>query len=510
MLSPQAWADGYVVDVDYTAGFYRELTPALLRFVTVLGGVQSVELDRPFTYVELGCGQGYSTTLLAAANPLGNFFGVDFNPTHVLNARRLAQEAQVGNVTFLEKSFAELLEVELPEADIITLHGVYSWINDENRGHILELIRRRLKPGGLAYISYNCLPGMAQAAPLQRLLRDQAERLGGAFHERVARALEFAGRLDAAGADYFRLSPLARGRLQSLARQDPRYVAHEYFNGNWSLFYHADVAAQVAAAKLTFVGSAALADNFDQLVLGPAMQQIVAEMGERVAAETLKDYARNQSFRRDVFSRGAPRCDGTELERRLGHTRFALARPRRGCRMSITTPAGEIAMHEAVYGPLLDALARGPLTFDQLAGMDEVAQGDRGRARQAVFAMAALGNILPALPAAGEEARSSAAARFNHASLARALSTPGPVALASPVLGSGIGLSPIDRILLDAPKSGDTLAWLRQRMRLGGHKLTRDGRPVESNDEVRAMLEERIGHFQRETQPWLRQLGIAA
>jgi hypothetical protein len=55
-MQEQSWADGYVVDVDYTHGFYRELTPALLRFVTLLGGVHAVDPREPFVYYELGCG----------------------------------------------------------------------------------------------------------------------------------------------------------------------------------------------------------------------------------------------------------------------------------------------------------------------------------------------------------------------------------------------------------------------------------------------------------------------
>ena len=164
-MQDQSWADGYVVDVGYTHGFYPELTPALLRFAALLGEVQAPDFDRPFTYYELGCGNGNSTTVLAAANPAGRFVGVDFNPAHIHNARKLAQQGGVENVEFLEKSFAGLAGMDLAEADCIALHGVWSWVGTENRRHITEFIRRRLKPGGIAYFSYNCLPGLSQVMP---------------------------------------------------------------------------------------------------------------------------------------------------------------------------------------------------------------------------------------------------------------------------------------------------------------------------------------------------------
>src|SRR5690606_8776735 len=249
-MTEPIWADGYVVDIDYTDGYYRELAPELLRFVALLGGVQRLEPQEGFNYCELGCGNGRSLVLHAAADPRGRFFGVDFNPAHILNARNLAREAGAGNAVFLENSFAELHEVDLPEMDFITLHGVHSWVSVENRQHITAFIRRRLKPGGLIFISYNCLPGLAALQPLQRLLMSQAARGSGPLGGRIRAALDFANRLDQAGASYFRLNPVVKSRLDSLGKQSTGYLAHEYFNANWQPSYHADVCAEMAEAKI--------------------------------------------------------------------------------------------------------------------------------------------------------------------------------------------------------------------------------------------------------------------
>lgn len=507
-MPEQPWAEGYVVDIGYTHGFYGELAPSLLRFVTLLGGLQSVDADRPFTYYDLGCGNGYTTALLAAANPQGSFIGVDFNPMHVHNAQKRAEEGGVGNVRFLEKSFAELLATELPDAEIIALHGVYSWVNDENRRHIVEFIRRRLKPAGIAYVSYNCLPGLTQVAPLQRLLLAHAGTGGGTLAERIRNALAFAAQLERSEADYFRMNPLAKARLAGFAKRDPQYLAHEYFNASWALHYHADVVRDLAAAKLGYAGSATLIDNFDQLVLKPDLEKLVSGAGDRVMAETIKDFARNQSFRRDVFTRGAPKATPRQLEAMLGQTRFALARPRAACRLSMATAAGEIKLHEEAHAPVLDALARAPMTFDELVQAPATAVFERPRLRQAVFAMAALGNILPALPVEGEGTRRAATDRFNKAVLSRPFASPEPTFLASPVLGSGIPLGFIDRILLSAP--ADPAAAVDHCWRVVrecGHQLTKDDKRIETESEGREYLAARARLFFNEVLPFLRQLG---
>jgi SAM-dependent methyltransferase len=256
-----AWTEGYIAEVEYTTGFYSEMAPALLCFAALLKGVHAPAIDRPFTYFELGCGQGLSANLLAAANPLGRFFANDFNPTHVLNGRALAAEAGIGNVTFLEKSFGELAGVELPEFDFITLHGVYSWISEENRRAVVDFIRRRLRPGGVVYVSYNSLPGWAPMAPLRRLMTEYAMHQPGPMPAKIAAAVDFGAKLKEAGAKYFGANPTVAPRLDRLRGQSPNYLAHEYFNLDWALLYHADVVRDMAGAKLSFVGSANLVDS---------------------------------------------------------------------------------------------------------------------------------------------------------------------------------------------------------------------------------------------------------
>jgi len=501
--------EGYVVDVDYTHGFYRELAPSLLSFVTALRRVQAVDTDRPFTYYELGCGNGHTAALLAAANPHGRFIGVDFNPAHVAYARKLAQDTGVENATFLERSFGELNELDTADAEIIGLHGVYSWVSEENRRHIVEFIRRRLKTGGIVYVSYNCLPGFAQAAPLQRLFVEHAGVDEGELPDRVRRSVQFATLLAGAGAEYFRSSPQAKKLLDRVAGEDLRYVAHEFYGANWSPFFHADVVRELAGAGLAYAGSAALIDNFDQLVLKPDLRPFVADAADRVFAETVRDYAVNRTFRRDVYTRDAPPAGPAEAAAMLGRTRFALARPRALCRLKQRTPAGEVSLEEPSYAPVLDALARAPLTLDELAQAPECASLDREGLRQAVLGMAAFGNILPALPAAGEGARRTAAARFNKGVLSRPVAGPEAVALASPVLGSGVAVSVIDSLLLGGLAEGrDPVDHATQALTAGGLRLLKAGEQVKSADEARNLIAGKARLFFSHVLPHFRQLGM--
>src|SRR4051812_32308778 len=71
------WTAGYVTEIEYTYGYYRELCPGVLRLACLSAGVAPPS-GKALNYLELGYGQGLSLNIHAAANA-GVFWGTDFN-----------------------------------------------------------------------------------------------------------------------------------------------------------------------------------------------------------------------------------------------------------------------------------------------------------------------------------------------------------------------------------------------------------------------------------------------
>ncbi len=162
------WNEGYTSEINYTSGYYSELSPTRIRLALLACGIDH-SIDQSPEYLELGFGQGLSLNINAATNS-GKFSGTDFNPGQVANARELAS-AMGKPIKLFEDSFEELAQRnDLPQFDIIALHGIWSWINNSARAAIIELARKSLKPGGALYISYNVTPGWSPAWPLRILL----------------------------------------------------------------------------------------------------------------------------------------------------------------------------------------------------------------------------------------------------------------------------------------------------------------------------------------------------
>lgn len=102
------WSAGYVADVEYGAGLFREQAPAHLDLVCLLNGLEPPFAGADFSWCELGCGQGITAGVVAAANPHATVHAVDFNPSHITRARAMAAEAGLGNLTFHERSFEKM------------------------------------------------------------------------------------------------------------------------------------------------------------------------------------------------------------------------------------------------------------------------------------------------------------------------------------------------------------------------------------------------------------------
>jgi SAM-dependent methyltransferase len=504
------WSDGYITNIDYTSGFYPGLSPLAQNFALLYRGYAGPQLADGFTYCELGCGRGFSTALLAAANPAGAFWGIDFNPSHISDAEQLKQATSVPNVTFLELSFAESLTADLPKFDFISLHGVWSWIGPDSRRAILDFIYAKLKPGGVVYISYNALPGWSAAAPLRQLLVERLRGQTGATPDTIEAALSFAGRVRDAKAGYFLANPASGKRLDSFASMPKNYLAHEYFNAHWSASYHSEVVAELAAAKLTFAAPGELSEQIDAFLLAPPARELLKEVTDPTARETIRDYFLNTQFRRDLFVRGARQLSEAERHERLLQTRLVLTRPPPQFPFKVSVPVGEVTIDANPAKAIFDALAEGPRMLGDLLKDSAAAGGDRGNtAFKAITVLLAGGAILPALGPEQEEIRRERVARFNQALPARFGSGQQVPALASPVLGTAMAVSSADQMFLAHAAGNETppIGNLVKEMAARHRTFMKDGKPA-SPEETKAELEAALAAFRQERLPIYRRLGI--
>lgn len=487
------WHDG-VIDTGYTHACYPELAPGHLAFALLARGVAPpVAAGQGFAYAELGCGQGLTSTMLAALHGRGRFTAIDLLPRHIDGARTLAASAGLGNVDFQCESFADFARRDGgADLDVIALHGVWTWVDPASRAVLCDIVARRLRPGGALYVSYNCLPGWGPDMPVRALLLDAVERAEGDLSQRIETALRQLQRMAAEGG-YFAQQPSAAALVENLLSKSDGYIAHEYLNQWWAPFTSARVAADLAGAGVEFCASATLLDHLDHWQVAPA--HLPLPPGD----ETLRDVLTCRRFRRDIFVKAPRRLDEAARRAALSDLRFALNVPPADLPRIVAAPGGEQELPRDLYRPLAERLAVGPCRLGDLPG-------DFDSVVEALLVLTGLGLALPS-----QEAGDIAACqRLNRAILAANRDAPLLRQLAAPAWGGAMVVDLVDRLFLLAEAEGadgPTLAWSILSAR--GKRLRRGGRWLEGDAENLGELQRLHGEFLAERRPLLVGAGIA-
>jgi SAM-dependent methyltransferase len=397
----------------------------------------------------LGCGQGYTTNVLAASNPHIQFYANDFNPSHITGARDLANSAQLQNVHFSDGGFSEFLKrTDLPDFDYIVLHGIYSWVSTEARRDIVQFIRTKLKPGGIVYISYNCMPGWAPLLPLRRLLVEYADYQGVSrpLVPRINDSLEFVQKLVETKAMYFARDPELAKRLDLMKKHEANYMAHEYFNRDWNPFYFMDVAQELSDAKLTWVGAAGYIDSMDALQLSQEHRDLLAGIDNISFRQTVRDHILNTQFRKDIFIKGPIRLNAYETKQKWLNMRFALT-DREKLSQSIKGARNSAALNPDLFEKLIAVLQQGPRTVSEMLQLPELEQFKFNNITETLTIFLEQNGCQLCLPENGQVERKRRTDLFNKVIAERARSSDDLKSFASPTTGSGIYQDRIGRLL---------------------------------------------------------------
>src|SRR3954453_18954252 len=96
------WGAGYVVDVEYTYGYYPELNPLRARMALAHAGYAAPEVR---TACEVAYGQGLSINCHAAGSQV-QWWGTDFAPAQAKFAQECAAAART-DVRLYDEAFAD-------------------------------------------------------------------------------------------------------------------------------------------------------------------------------------------------------------------------------------------------------------------------------------------------------------------------------------------------------------------------------------------------------------------
>lgn len=436
--------DSDVASQPYASAFYKEQTPAFLHYAQLCGTGGQAGIGLPaafspsesFASCDLGCGYGLTSLIAAVADPTANVWGFDFNAEHISSATALAKATQIANATFLTASFETFLDHETPDFDLITLHGIYSWVSPENRQQIIDILSKKLKPGGLVYLSYNCSTGWASAAPMQQFFTDYVDRTGSDPQAGVADAASLVEQMRSAGAAFFGVNPQAGKILDKALQADPRYLVHEYLTGNWNVFSLAQVANELTAAGLTYAGSADLTHAFDVFHMTPEAQALMGSIGDPLLRQNTRDFFMTPLLRRDVFVKEPQSVTPDQQTKSLLDQRFCAMKPADQLPQHFNFPRGGVSLTAEAHAVIKTAMIQGPASARSIIDASGV---ELKSVLNGLKLLADIGFLAPALPETMTIAGQQHTDRFN-AALAGYEENGGESVpfYASPITGGGV------------------------------------------------------------------------
>lgn len=483
------WSSGYVTDIQYIYGYYPELNPLRVKLALLHRGIVAPTIK---TACELGYGQGLSVNFHAAASGIG-WAGTDFNPAQAGFAQQLASVSG-STAQLYDQSFEEFCNrTDLPEFDYVGLHGIWSWISDANRAMIVEFIRRKLRLGGVLYISYNTQPGWAAMLPMRELLIQHSEIMGSGEHGIVGKidgALEFAEALLNINPRFALDNPQIVTRLKSLKNQNRNYLAHEYFNRDWQPMSFASMQQWLSAAKIQFACSAHYPDLVDRINLTNEQQVFLNTLPQGTLRQTVRDFCVNQPFRRDYWIKGLRNLSPLEKREQLTQIVVVLTESREGLIPNIVGSLGEATIQSSIYEPLLDWLADNkPRKVMQLLEKAKVHQINAAQVLQAVILLCGSGALKIAQDDVEVQNARIKTGALNTFLMQKARSNGEISYLASPVTGGGISVPRFDQLFLLAYQhrkqtkfiTADDLAQFAwQILSTQGQRLIKEGKTLET------------------------------
>ena len=260
--------------------------------------------------LELGCASGGNLIPMAWGLPESRFIGIDSSPVQIDAARNTASALKLKNIHFRTLDIRDL-NADLGEFDYIIAHGIYSWVPPDVQEKLLAICRQNLAPNGLAYVSYNTLPGWHLSLMIREMMlyhtrniEDPRERAAAARH-----LVEFLARMapqaqqPVYGAflnQYLETRPKHLGEHDLWA--DAALLHNELEAVNTPVYFHQFI-EQAAKHELRYLAEARFSQMMTYDLSGDAVAYLHDMARSTIEREQYLDFLRHQTFRRTLLYR---------------------------------------------------------------------------------------------------------------------------------------------------------------------------------------------------------------
>ena len=280
-------------------------TPAYLEAYGTLVGLKP-PMAKTARVLELGATYGGNIISQAMHNPEATFVGIELSQDQVEKGNKIISDAKLDNVSLLQGDILNFDE-SLGNFDYIIAHGFYSWISDEMKDKLLDIISHHLADNGIAYVSYNTYPGWHTMEEVRQLMLFANRGYDELTHkEKVLRGKTVGSLVGAQILNYDNLKERNSkflGALRSVMQKDDYYVGHDHLEPHNDPCYFYQFNDHLKAHNLSYVCDADLT-----LSMVRTYDESIADKLEKLAPNSQADQEQYLDFMLDTTFRKSIIC----------------------------------------------------------------------------------------------------------------------------------------------------------------------------------------------------------
>ena len=286
----------------YPGQAFRDTHPDWLSVRAAVAGHAAPPVGR-CRVLEVGCATGGNLLPMAATLPGGTFVGIDLSDAQVERGRATAKAAGLANVDLRCQDLTTFDPAGEPPFDYVVAHGVYSWTPPAVRDRLLAICGAALSPAGVAYVSYNTLPGWHLRRVARDLMAFAAEGVGG-LPEQVAAGRAMIDLVNEPSPNVGEYKAVVRNLKQMADSAQDWYLAHEELEPINDPVYFREFAAHAAGHGLRYLIGTTPRNEYYAYLAKPLKDRVDRlSKGDPIGREHLLDLLSGQTFRRSLMCR---------------------------------------------------------------------------------------------------------------------------------------------------------------------------------------------------------------
>jgi SAM-dependent methyltransferase len=286
--------------VEYPGFPYAHTHPDQLAVMSLLYGLEPAPVAT-CRVLEIACNEGANIIPMAYAIPGAEFVGFDLATECIARGQQRIDELGLKNIRLFQ---ADLLKVgpELGEFDYIIAHGLYAWVPEPVRDRALALCGELLKPNGVAFVSYNALPGSHLRQMLREMMIFRAQGISDP-EEKAKAGIEFIAALAETRKDGDVYKTLLEEHLKRLRFKHWHVVYHDDFSPAYNPVYFSQFIEHAAKHGLQYLTEAELPVPNDPCFKAGFQGVIQSVSSDLLAQEQMLDFARMRMYRETLLCR---------------------------------------------------------------------------------------------------------------------------------------------------------------------------------------------------------------